>query len=166
MQILLKALAALPSQWQGRDRACGLNRRVGLRNAETGVQCHVQFAQQIPAVIDTAPEGLAEQPASSSATKWYLNSQLTGLERVPAQQKGSGAGSSACQESSERRGSRVALPTWRGIFPSRAWEVLHISPSRSGGRRICWAKLPHGTSPAVSCIRTASPARVVLGWTR
>lgn len=59
------------------------------------MRCHGQVAQQVPAVIDTAPEGLAEQPASSPATKWYLNSQLTGLEEVPAQQKGSRTGSSA-----------------------------------------------------------------------
>lgn len=130
---LLEALAALLGRGWSRDRACGLSRRVGLRNAETGVQCRGQVAQQVPAVMDTAPEGLAEQPASSPAPKWYLNSQLTGLERVPAQQKGSRTGSSACQESLERRGSRVALPIWRGIFPSSAWELLHNGPSRSGG---------------------------------
>lgn len=69
--------------------------------------------------------------ASSSAAKWYLNSELTGFDKVSAQQKGCGMWSSACQESPEIEG--VIYFYVEGGFPQKCLEGIAVRPHTSTG---------------------------------
>lgn len=109
-----------------------------------------------------APEGWRQSSASSSAAKGYLNSQLTGFNEVPAQQKGSGMWSGVPARSPQKGVMGWLCLCGGGFSPEVLGKHCSLSLHQHGDfGGVCWAKLPCSICPGMHCIRRASPACVL-----